>query len=145
MVPLALLLLLAWNYFLIISGKDNRQHDTVSLLYFKHIYVLSFLNRYSFVTIFKYGPFWKLFLFGILSGQFPHLAIEFFSSCPRNVPIFAENIFKRYGTYTILRIGFVWEQRWEAYRSWEAKFFGNDCVRLCPYVAFFLSHTEAKG
>ncbi|XP_040511669.1 multiple C2 and transmembrane domain-containing protein 1 isoform X2 [Gallus gallus] len=29
MVPLALLLLLAWNYFLIISGKDNRQHDTV--------------------------------------------------------------------------------------------------------------------
>uniref|UniRef100_A0A8C3PJP3 Multiple C2 and transmembrane domain-containing protein 1 n=1 Tax=Calidris pygmaea TaxID=425635 RepID=A0A8C3PJP3_9CHAR len=35
MIPLALLLLLAWNYFLIISGKDNRQHDTVSLLYFK--------------------------------------------------------------------------------------------------------------
>ncbi|NWX47991.1 MCTP1 protein, partial [Steatornis caripensis] len=29
MIPLALLLLLAWNYFLIISGKDNRQHDTV--------------------------------------------------------------------------------------------------------------------
>ncbi|XP_062455012.1 multiple C2 and transmembrane domain-containing protein 1 [Rhea pennata] len=29
MIPLAFLLLLAWNYFLIISGKDNRQHDTV--------------------------------------------------------------------------------------------------------------------
>ncbi|KAM6289450.1 multiple C2 and transmembrane domain-containing protein 1 [Aegotheles albertisi] len=29
MIPLALLLLLAWNYLLIISGKDNRQHDTV--------------------------------------------------------------------------------------------------------------------
>ncbi|XP_018099858.2 multiple C2 and transmembrane domain-containing protein 1 isoform X2 [Xenopus laevis] len=29
MIPLALLLLLAWNYFLIISGKDNRTHDTV--------------------------------------------------------------------------------------------------------------------
>ncbi|NXY41856.1 MCTP1 protein, partial [Ceuthmochares aereus] len=29
MIPLALLLLLAWNYFLIISGKDNKQHDTV--------------------------------------------------------------------------------------------------------------------
>ncbi|XP_078242421.1 multiple C2 and transmembrane domain-containing protein 1 isoform X8 [Pogona vitticeps] len=29
MIPLSLLLLLAWNYFLIISGKDNRQHDTV--------------------------------------------------------------------------------------------------------------------
>ncbi|XP_061216970.1 multiple C2 and transmembrane domain-containing protein 1 [Neopsephotus bourkii] len=29
MIPLALLLLLAWNYFLIISGKDNRQHDMV--------------------------------------------------------------------------------------------------------------------
>ncbi|XP_037230330.1 multiple C2 and transmembrane domain-containing protein 1 isoform X2 [Falco rusticolus] len=29
MIPLALLLLLAWNYFLIVSGKDNRQHDTV--------------------------------------------------------------------------------------------------------------------
>ncbi|XP_058388213.1 multiple C2 and transmembrane domain-containing protein 1 isoform X4 [Diceros bicornis minor] len=29
MVPLALLLLLTWNYFLMISGKDNRQHDTV--------------------------------------------------------------------------------------------------------------------
>ncbi|NXF49749.1 MCTP1 protein, partial [Oceanites oceanicus] len=29
MIPLALLLLLVWNYFLIISGKDNRQHDTV--------------------------------------------------------------------------------------------------------------------
>ncbi|XP_069483743.1 multiple C2 and transmembrane domain-containing protein 1 isoform X1 [Ambystoma mexicanum] len=29
MIPLALLLLLAWNYFLIISGKDNRQQDTV--------------------------------------------------------------------------------------------------------------------
>ncbi|NWV97060.1 MCTP1 protein, partial [Machaerirhynchus nigripectus] len=29
MIPLALLLLLAWNYFLIMSGKDNRQHDTV--------------------------------------------------------------------------------------------------------------------
>ncbi|XP_043370528.1 multiple C2 and transmembrane domain-containing protein 1 isoform X2 [Dermochelys coriacea] len=29
MIPLALLLLLAWNYFLILSGKDNRQHDTV--------------------------------------------------------------------------------------------------------------------
>ncbi|KAK4815552.1 hypothetical protein QYF61_003644 [Mycteria americana] len=28
MIPLALLLLLAWNYFLIVSGKDNRQHDT---------------------------------------------------------------------------------------------------------------------
>ncbi|NXP37775.1 MCTP1 protein, partial [Leiothrix lutea] len=29
MIPLALLLLLAWNYFLIVSGKDNRQHNTV--------------------------------------------------------------------------------------------------------------------
>ncbi|XP_069081588.1 multiple C2 and transmembrane domain-containing protein 1 isoform X3 [Pleurodeles waltl] len=29
MIPLALLLLLAWNYFLIMSGKDNRQQDTV--------------------------------------------------------------------------------------------------------------------
>ncbi|XP_075596325.1 multiple C2 and transmembrane domain-containing protein 1 isoform X1 [Balearica regulorum gibbericeps] len=29
MIPLALLLLLAWNYFLIVSGKDNRQHDMV--------------------------------------------------------------------------------------------------------------------
>ncbi|XP_074935021.1 multiple C2 and transmembrane domain-containing protein 1 isoform X1 [Phalacrocorax aristotelis] len=29
MIPLALLLLLAWNYFLFISGKDNRQHDMV--------------------------------------------------------------------------------------------------------------------
>ncbi|XP_062985674.1 multiple C2 and transmembrane domain-containing protein 1 isoform X4 [Elgaria multicarinata webbii] len=29
MIPLVLLLLLVWNYFLIISGKDNRQHDTV--------------------------------------------------------------------------------------------------------------------
>ncbi|XP_053888828.1 multiple C2 and transmembrane domain-containing protein 1 isoform X2 [Malaclemys terrapin pileata] len=29
MIPLALLLLLAWNYFLILSGKDNTQHDTV--------------------------------------------------------------------------------------------------------------------
>ncbi|KAM4809097.1 multiple C2 and transmembrane domain-containing protein 1 isoform 2-T2 [Rhinophrynus dorsalis] len=29
MIPLALLLLLAWNYFLIISGKDNRSQDTV--------------------------------------------------------------------------------------------------------------------
>ncbi|KAM6363112.1 multiple C2 and transmembrane domain-containing protein 1 [Pluvialis apricaria] len=29
MIPLALLLLLAWNYFLIMSGKDNRQRDTV--------------------------------------------------------------------------------------------------------------------
>ncbi|KAJ7335767.1 hypothetical protein JRQ81_013708 [Phrynocephalus forsythii] len=29
MIPLSLLLLLTWNYFLIISGKDNRQHDTV--------------------------------------------------------------------------------------------------------------------
>uniref|UniRef100_A0A8C8S7L1 Multiple C2 and transmembrane domain-containing protein 1 n=1 Tax=Pelusios castaneus TaxID=367368 RepID=A0A8C8S7L1_9SAUR len=29
MIPLALLLLLSWNYFLILSGKDNRQHDTV--------------------------------------------------------------------------------------------------------------------
>ncbi|XP_067171455.1 multiple C2 and transmembrane domain-containing protein 1 [Apteryx mantelli] len=29
MIPLAFLLLLAWNYFLIVSGKDNRQHDTV--------------------------------------------------------------------------------------------------------------------
>ncbi|XP_053911184.1 multiple C2 and transmembrane domain-containing protein 1 isoform X2 [Cuculus canorus] len=29
MIPLALLLLLAWNYFLIISGKDNKQHDVV--------------------------------------------------------------------------------------------------------------------
>ncbi|XP_062830288.1 multiple C2 and transmembrane domain-containing protein 1 isoform X4 [Anolis carolinensis] len=28
MIPLTLLLLLAWNYFLIVSGKDNRQHDT---------------------------------------------------------------------------------------------------------------------
>ncbi|NWQ76162.1 MCTP1 protein, partial [Columbina picui] len=29
MIPLALLLLLGWNYFLIVSGKENRQHDTV--------------------------------------------------------------------------------------------------------------------
>ncbi|XP_003786030.1 multiple C2 and transmembrane domain-containing protein 1 [Otolemur garnettii] len=29
MIPLGLLLLLTWNYFLIISGKDNRQRDTV--------------------------------------------------------------------------------------------------------------------
>uniref|UniRef100_A0A8B9FYI2 Multiple C2 and transmembrane domain-containing protein 1 n=1 Tax=Amazona collaria TaxID=241587 RepID=A0A8B9FYI2_9PSIT len=29
MIPLAFLMLLAWNYFLIISGKDNRQHDMV--------------------------------------------------------------------------------------------------------------------
>ncbi|NXX15133.1 MCTP1 protein, partial [Podargus strigoides] len=29
MIPLSLLLLLAWNYFLIVSGKDNRQHDMV--------------------------------------------------------------------------------------------------------------------
>ncbi|KFO99553.1 Multiple C2 and transmembrane domain-containing protein 1, partial [Calypte anna] len=29
MLPLALLLLLAWNYFLIVSGKDNRQHNMV--------------------------------------------------------------------------------------------------------------------
>ncbi|KAM5169048.1 multiple C2 and transmembrane domain-containing protein 1 isoform 6-T6 [Callospermophilus lateralis] len=29
MIPLILLLLLTWNYFLIISGKDNRQRDTV--------------------------------------------------------------------------------------------------------------------
>ncbi|XP_051028484.1 multiple C2 and transmembrane domain-containing protein 1 isoform X3 [Acomys russatus] len=29
MIPLLLLLLLTWNYFLIISGKDNWQHDTV--------------------------------------------------------------------------------------------------------------------
>ncbi|XP_029429004.1 multiple C2 and transmembrane domain-containing protein 1 isoform X2 [Rhinatrema bivittatum] len=29
MIPLALLLLLAWNYFLIVSGKDSRQQDTV--------------------------------------------------------------------------------------------------------------------
>nr|XP_058917426.1 multiple C2 and transmembrane domain-containing protein 1 isoform X3 [Kogia breviceps] len=29
MIPMALLLLLTWNYFLIISGKDNRQRDTV--------------------------------------------------------------------------------------------------------------------
>ncbi|XP_039240761.1 multiple C2 and transmembrane domain-containing protein 1 isoform X2 [Pipra filicauda] len=29
MIPLALLLLLAWNYFLIVSGKDNRQHNTM--------------------------------------------------------------------------------------------------------------------
>ncbi|XP_061478398.1 multiple C2 and transmembrane domain-containing protein 1 isoform X2 [Rhineura floridana] len=29
MIPLTLLLLLVWNYFLIISGKDNRQCDTV--------------------------------------------------------------------------------------------------------------------
>ncbi|NXD10865.1 MCTP1 protein, partial [Nothocercus nigrocapillus] len=29
MIPLVFLLLLAWNYFLIVSGKDNRQHDTV--------------------------------------------------------------------------------------------------------------------
>ncbi|XP_010148124.1 PREDICTED: multiple C2 and transmembrane domain-containing protein 1, partial [Eurypyga helias] len=29
MIPLALLLLLAWNYFLIVLGKDNRQHVTV--------------------------------------------------------------------------------------------------------------------
>uniref|UniRef100_A0A2K6KXJ2 C2 domain-containing protein n=1 Tax=Rhinopithecus bieti TaxID=61621 RepID=A0A2K6KXJ2_RHIBE len=30
MIPLVLLLLLTWNYFLIISGKDNRQRDTDS-------------------------------------------------------------------------------------------------------------------
>ncbi|XP_062068381.1 multiple C2 and transmembrane domain-containing protein 1 isoform X3 [Lepus europaeus] len=29
MIPLVLLLLLTWNYFLIVSGKDNRQRDTV--------------------------------------------------------------------------------------------------------------------
>ncbi|XP_055460015.1 multiple C2 and transmembrane domain-containing protein 1 [Psammomys obesus] len=29
MMPLLLLSLLTWNYFLIISGKENRQHDTV--------------------------------------------------------------------------------------------------------------------
>ncbi|XP_076408113.1 multiple C2 and transmembrane domain-containing protein 1 isoform X12 [Peromyscus maniculatus bairdii] len=29
MIPLLLLLLLTWNYFLIVSGKDNRQRDTV--------------------------------------------------------------------------------------------------------------------
>ncbi|KAM9104726.1 multiple C2 and transmembrane domain-containing protein 1 isoform 4-T4 [Megaptera novaeangliae] len=29
MIPMVLLLLLTWNYFLIISGKDNRQRDTV--------------------------------------------------------------------------------------------------------------------
>nr|XP_004651672.2 multiple C2 and transmembrane domain-containing protein 1 isoform X5 [Jaculus jaculus] len=29
MIPLVLLLLLTWQYFLIISGKDNRQRDTV--------------------------------------------------------------------------------------------------------------------
>ncbi|XP_045427706.1 multiple C2 and transmembrane domain-containing protein 1 isoform X12 [Pipistrellus kuhlii] len=29
MIPLVLLLLLTWNYFLIISGKENRQRDTV--------------------------------------------------------------------------------------------------------------------
>ncbi|XP_055968525.1 multiple C2 and transmembrane domain-containing protein 1 isoform X6 [Sorex fumeus] len=29
MIPLVLLSLLTWNYFLIISGKDNRQRDTV--------------------------------------------------------------------------------------------------------------------
>ncbi|XP_073446220.1 multiple C2 and transmembrane domain-containing protein 1 isoform X4 [Dendrobates tinctorius] len=29
MIPLAILLLLAWNYFLIISGKDNRSQDMV--------------------------------------------------------------------------------------------------------------------
>ncbi|XP_075449345.1 multiple C2 and transmembrane domain-containing protein 1 isoform X2 [Ascaphus truei] len=29
MIPLALLLLLAWNYFLIMSGKENRTQDTV--------------------------------------------------------------------------------------------------------------------
>ncbi|XP_044131936.1 multiple C2 and transmembrane domain-containing protein 1 isoform X1 [Bufo gargarizans] len=29
MIPLALLLLLAWNYFLIVSGKDNRTQDMV--------------------------------------------------------------------------------------------------------------------
>lgn len=30
MIPLALLLLLAWNYVLIASGKDSRQRDVVS-------------------------------------------------------------------------------------------------------------------
>ncbi|XP_051709935.2 multiple C2 and transmembrane domain-containing protein 1 isoform X1 [Oryctolagus cuniculus] len=29
MIPLVLLLLLTWNYFLIVSGKENRQRDTV--------------------------------------------------------------------------------------------------------------------
>ncbi|ETE71807.1 Multiple C2 and transmembrane domain-containing protein 1, partial [Ophiophagus hannah] len=29
MIPLVLLLLLVWNYLLVISGKDNRPHDTV--------------------------------------------------------------------------------------------------------------------
>ncbi|GAB1298396.1 Multiple C2 and transmembrane domain-containing protein 1 [Apodemus speciosus] len=29
MIPLLLLLLLTWNYFLIVSGKENRQRDTV--------------------------------------------------------------------------------------------------------------------
>lgn len=33
MIPLVLLLLLTWNYFLIISGKDNRQRDTVSFCF----------------------------------------------------------------------------------------------------------------
>ncbi|XP_062873797.1 multiple C2 and transmembrane domain-containing protein 1-like [Trichomycterus rosablanca] len=31
MIPLALLLLLAWNYVLIVSGKDNRQRDVQAL------------------------------------------------------------------------------------------------------------------
>lgn len=44
MIPLVLLLLLTWNYFLIISGKDNRQRDTVSFC---------FLIRMCFVVILR--------------------------------------------------------------------------------------------
>lgn len=44
MIPLVLLLLLTWNYFLIISGKDNRQRDTVSLLLsYLCVFLFSFL------------------------------------------------------------------------------------------------------
>ena len=44
MIPLVLLLLLTWNYFLIISGKDNRQRDTVSLLLsYLYVFLFSFL------------------------------------------------------------------------------------------------------
>nr|XP_020648936.1 multiple C2 and transmembrane domain-containing protein 1 isoform X1 [Pogona vitticeps] len=41
MIPLSLLLLLAWNYFLIISGKDNRQHDTKEMIVAKKPFHIS--------------------------------------------------------------------------------------------------------
>uniref|UniRef100_A0A2K6CK73 Multiple C2 and transmembrane domain-containing protein 1 n=1 Tax=Macaca nemestrina TaxID=9545 RepID=A0A2K6CK73_MACNE len=45
MIPLVLLLLLTWNYFLIISGKDNRQRDTVSLYSLTCIEKKGFINK----------------------------------------------------------------------------------------------------